>query len=342
MMSSPASFSFHALPNFVNTSVKFSPLRSSLYCNSTVKVPPFSRRRPPLRLLLEQSASSRRPPNRRFIEFLSQKAAVILLGSFIFMGFTASCRSLALSAKTGETRKENVAEREAERGDGMWERVLEGDPRNVEALKALLYGKMREGKMKEAVKYVEMLIEVEGKDVVEWRLLLGLCYETMGQLSTAKRIFREILEESPLLLRALHGLAMTMHKNHEGPAMFEMLSKALEQARHEKRVTEERNIRILIAQMHVIEGNLEDGLKECQDLVRENPGDFRPYLCQGIIYSLMNQKEEAQQQFDTYRDLVPEEIPHRGFLDKAMLAAKAKTREQQQPPKEYAAEFLNR
>lgn len=43
-----------------------------------------------------------------------------------------------------------------------------------------------------------------------------------------------------------------MHKNREGPAVFEMLHKALELARRENRVTEERNIRILIAQMHMV------------------------------------------------------------------------------------------
>lgn len=48
------------------------------------------------------------------------------------------------------------------------------------------------------------------------------------------------------------GLALVMHKNHEGPAVFVMLNKALEIAQREKRVIEERNIRILIAQMHVV------------------------------------------------------------------------------------------
>lgn len=43
-----------------------------------------------------------------------------------------------------------------------------------------------------------------------------------------------------------------MHKNREGPAVFVMLDKALEIARRENRVIEERNIRILIAQMHVV------------------------------------------------------------------------------------------
>lgn len=50
----------------------------------------------------------------------------------------------------------------------------------------------------------------------------------------------------------IQGLAMVMHKNLEGPAVFEMLNKALDIARREKRVIEERNIRILIAQMHVV------------------------------------------------------------------------------------------
>jgi hypothetical protein len=50
----------------------------------------------------------------------------------------------------------------------------------------------------------------------------------------------------------LQGLALVMHKNDEGPAVLEMLNKALDIAQREKRVTEERNIKILIAQMHVV------------------------------------------------------------------------------------------
>ncbi|PKI79324.1 hypothetical protein CRG98_000269 [Punica granatum] len=198
---------------------------------------------------------------------------------------------------------------------------------------------MRRGKTKEAVKYVEKLIDAEPFEV-EWRLLQALCYETMGQLSTAKRLLKEILEEKPLLLRALHGLAMVMHKNNEGPAVFEMLYKALELACRENRVTEERNIRILIAQMLVVKGDLDGGLKKFQDLVRDDPRDFRPYLCQGIIYSLLDKKKDAQEQFETYQTLVPREFPQRDFLDDVVLEAKSKSRAQFQ--KEFISEFPNR
>ncbi|KAJ7956929.1 Protein SLOW GREEN 1 chloroplastic [Quillaja saponaria] len=205
---------------------------------------------------------------------------------------------------------ENLQHRSEE--EELYEKLLEDDPLNVEALKMRL----------------------------KWRLLLALCYETMGQLSKAKRLFKEILEERPLMLRALHGLALVMHKNLEGPAVFDMLNKALELARREKRVPEERNIGILIAQMHVVKGDLEEGLKRFQDLVNENPRDFRPYLCQGIIYSLLDKKTEAEEQFETYRALAPEEFPQRGFLDDVVLTAKTASQEQFQ--KEFNAEFSYR
>lgn len=99
--------------------------------------------------------------------------------------------------------EEKNEEKEKDQEEEMWEKVLEKDPKNVEALKVVLYGKIKRGKSKEAVKFVEDLIAAEPKEV-EWRLLLALCYETMGQLSKAKRLFREILKRRPLLLRALH------------------------------------------------------------------------------------------------------------------------------------------
>lgn len=244
------------------------------------------------------------------------------------------------SVNSGSVLEEKeVKEKSEEEEEEMWESVLEKDPRNVEALKVVLYGKIKRGKSTEAVKFVEDLIDVEPNEV-EWRLLLALCYEAMGKLSTAKRLFRDILHQNPLLVRALHGLAMAMHKNHEGPAIFEMLNNAQELASRENKVTEERNIRILIAQMHVVQGNLEESLKRFQDLIDENPRDFRPYICQGIIYSLLGKKEEAAQQFETYQALVPEEFPQRGFIDDVAIAAKRTSREQFQ--KEFRDQFSYR
>ncbi|XP_059624387.1 protein SLOW GREEN 1, chloroplastic [Cornus florida] len=272
-------------------------------------------------------------------KLFTEKIVVLLVGSFILMGSLGARPVMAVPAQKSsysermEQKSETLNDKNEEE---MYEKLLEDKPRNLEALKVVLYGKMSRGKPEEAVHYVERLIDVEPNNV-EWRLLRALCYEMMGQLSKAKRFFKEILKERPLLLRALHGLAMVMHKNHEGPAVFEMLNKALDVARQEKRVTEERSIKILIAQMHVMKGELEEGLENFKDLVNENPRDFRPYLCQGIIYSLLDKKKEAEEQFEIYRSLVPEEFPERGFLDDVVLAAKRESREKLE--KDFKAEF---
>lgn len=217
--------------------------------------------------------------------------------------------------------------RATEEEEVMYVKLLQENPKDVVALKMVVNVKMRSGKTKEALEYVERLIKIEPSEM-EWRLLQALCHEMLGNLGKAKSLFKNILKQRPLLLRALHGLAMVMHKNHEGPAVFEMLERALEVARLEKRVNEERNVRILIAQMHIVKGNFEEALENFQALVNENPRDFRPYLCQGIIYSLLDKKKEAEEYFEIYRSLVPDEFPHRGFLDDVVLAAKTESRQQ--------------
>nr|XP_048335780.1 protein SLOW GREEN 1, chloroplastic [Ziziphus jujuba var. spinosa] len=240
-------------------------------------------------------------PQKNLQRILVEKFVGFVIGSVIFAGCFNVRGAIALPAPTSSYSNANLEEgRDKSEDEELYEKILEKEPRNVEALKVVLYGKMRRGKTKEAVRYVEKLIDME-PDEVEWRLLLALCYEIMGQLSTAKRLFKEILVERPLLVRALHGLALVMHKNHEGPAVFEMLNKALEVARHAKRVTEERNIKILIAQMHVVMGELEEALQKFQDLIDEDHRDFRPYLCQG----------EFEETLEQFQDLVKED--HRDF-----------------------------
>ncbi|KAH6810366.1 hypothetical protein C2S51_024128 [Perilla frutescens var. frutescens] len=260
-------------------------------------------------------------PQRKIISFLVEKIATLLLGSLILAGCVRARPALAVPVQESE-----VFEEKRDEGEEMCMKLLQENPKDVDVLKMVVNVKMRRGKTGEAVENVEKLIELQPNEM-EWRLLQALCYEMMGDLSKAKSLFKNILKQKPLLLRALHGLAMVMHKKGEGPAVFEMLERALEVARQESRVNEERNIRILVAQMHLIKGDLEEALAKFQALIDENPRDFRPYLCQGIVYSLLDKKKEADENFEIYHSLVPEEFPQRGFLDDVVLAAKTESKQ---------------
>ncbi|GER35128.1 tetratricopeptide repeat protein [Striga asiatica] len=327
------------------------------------------------------------PPPKKISKYFMETFVAVLLGSLVFVGFFKSRPVLSEPVRESvvleeiDSQSEQSREKEEEEEDEeeiMCVKLLQQNPESIEALKMVVNVKMKKGKPGESMEYVEKLIDLQPNEM-EWRLLEALCYEMTGDLSKAKSLFKEILKQSPLLLKALHGLAMVMHKKKEGPAVFAMLDKALEIARREKRVNEERNIRILIAQMHTIKGNFEEALENFQDLIEENPRDFRPYLCQviseveykltyllnlimdiyfmaycenlsmgekaskkeiaenekkkmvdfeGIVYSLLEKTKEAEENFEIYRSLVPDEFPQRGFLDDVVLAAKIDLKQQ--------------
>ncbi|XP_074558333.1 protein SLOW GREEN 1, chloroplastic [Curcuma longa] len=268
--------------------------------------------------------------NPSFWRRIVEGAVVVVFGSLLCLArFTArpvlalddpqrSNFSASLEEKTGAPEVEDEVEMNA--------KLLEKNPEDVEALKVVLYGKLKKGKTKEAVRFVERLIDLE-PDEVEWQLLQALCYELMGNLGKAKKLFKDLLMEWPLLIRALHGLALAMYKSGESNGAFEMLNKALKLAQRENRVTEEQNIKILIAQMHVVKGDLEAASQHFQNLINANPRDFRPYLCQGIVYSLLDKKKEAEEHFEIYRSLVPDELPQRSFIDDVILSAKTESQQ---------------
>jgi hypothetical protein len=61
-------------------------------------------------------------------------------------------------------------------------------------------------------------------------------------------------------------------------------------------------------------------------------------LIQGIVYALLDKKEEADIQFDIYRSLVPDEFPDKSFINDIILAVKTESNDRIQ--NELGSEFL--
>ncbi|CAN6331621.1 unnamed protein product [Urochloa humidicola] len=240
--------------------------------------------------------------------------------------------------KEKEEQQEDVEEEEEDEVR-MYSAILSRNPGDVDALKCALYAKMKRADWGGALRYARRLRDA-GPGEVEWRLMEAQLHELKGDLAEAERRFKEVLAEEPLLVRALHGLAICMQKKHEGPAGFEMLENALQLAASDKRVPEERNIKLLIAQMHVVLGQLDVASEKLQNLINEDPRDFRPHLCQGIVYALLDRKEDADKQFDIYRSLVPDEFPDKSFINDVIQAARMESNDRLQ--KEFGSEFLSK
>eukprot|EP01018_Ginkgo_biloba_P033803 Gb_41698 [translate_table: standard] len=208
-------------------------------------------------------------------------------------------------------------------------------PTDVQALEIVLYARMKNGDIAESIKTVEKLIALQPSDL-EWKLVKAQLHEFGGEIEEARREYQEILEFKPLSVRALQGLAMIMHKCGEDAAMVEMLEGALERALREKKNSEAYNLKLLLGHMYIVQDKLQQALEHYERLTEEDPNDFRPYLCQGIIYSVLERKDEAEQRFTKYRKLVPQNFPNRGFLDEIMFSAKAESQKREKEAEKLA------
>ncbi|XP_047330015.1 protein SLOW GREEN 1, chloroplastic-like [Impatiens glandulifera] len=198
------------------------------------------------------------------------------------------------------------------------------NPNDVQALKYLMEAKVKNQKIDEAITIVNRLIELEPEEE-EWPLLKAHMHFKNDQAEIALKGFSEIASKDPLRSEAYHGLVMVasqLESEKEMKSIEERILEAIEICERDEKKKEARNLRLLIAQIRVIEGDFDGSLKIYKELVEDEPRDFRPYLCQGIIYTLLRKKDEAEEQFQKYRKFVPEEHPFVDYFDENMMATK--------------------
>ncbi|CAA2967552.1 protein SLOW GREEN 1, chloroplastic-like [Olea europaea var. sylvestris] len=264
-----------------------------------------------------------------FTVLSSLRTALITTVTAAVLFFSGFCFSLqpgiALAdspAPTVETAA-NDALTEEEREKSL-EVELSSNPYDVRALKNLMEIKIKSKKIPEAIGILDKLIELEPEEH-EWPLLKAHLHAYNEEIELARRGFNELLKVDPFRVEAYHGLVTAASQEESGEEL-EKIKKKVEEAmklcKTENKKSDLRDFKLLFAQIRVIEGDYDDALTVYKELVKEEPRDFRPYLCQGIIYTLLRKNGEAEKNFEKYRSLVPKEHPYAKYIDDNMLATK--------------------
>ncbi|KAE8713218.1 putative zinc finger protein [Hibiscus syriacus] len=196
------------------------------------------------------------------------------------------------------------------------------NPNDIEALQSLMEVLIKSKKLPQAIEVIDRLIEIEPEDD-EWPMLRAQILSYSGDYAQAKNEFEEIIAKDPARVEAFHGLVMAYSESGQKLKELEKrIEGAMEKCKKEKKNKDFRDFKLLIAQIRVIEGNHSEALKVYEGLVKEEPRDFRPYLCMGIIYSLLKKKDEAEKYFEKVRRLVPRNHPYREYFVDNMVATK--------------------
>ncbi|XP_068644275.1 protein SLOW GREEN 1, chloroplastic-like [Aristolochia californica] len=229
--------------------------------------------------------------------------------------------SLAVSTPppTVETKEDSVSDVEKEKA---LKEYIDSHPDDVSALKALMEVKVKLQKLPEAIDELDRLILLQPEEK-EWPLLRGHLYLYSGEVSTAKSIFEELISADRFRVEAYHGLMMAVSQSDPDSleGYLKRVKETVERCKKERK-EDLRDFKLLLAQVQVTQGKYEDALTLYKELVKEDPRDFRPYLCQGIIYALLRKMDEAEKQFEKYRRLVPRGHPYADYFDDNVLATK--------------------
>ncbi|GLU06220.1 hypothetical protein SLE2022_232680 [Rubroshorea leprosula] len=289
-----------------------SPSSSFLRLKTRFSLPPPSSTRlnpHPLPSLSVRASSNPTPNLKSFAN------TVILLGATTLMigkfsQFPAKAESPVTVTEQTSILEENTQEQETA---SPLSDFLESNTEAIEALKSVLQQKLESGEDEETLNILNQLVSLQ-PEVMEWKFLLARLLSEMGQTENARNVFEEILDRNPLSFEALFENALLMERCGDGEAVMRRLEEALSIAQDENKVKEARDVRLIIAQILFLQKNVEEALKSYQELAREDPSDFRPYFCQGMIYSLLDQNEEAKEQFAKYRELSPKKFEVEGYL----------------------------
>ncbi|KAK6126061.1 hypothetical protein DH2020_040175 [Rehmannia glutinosa] len=308
-----SSLSFRITPPPPLHHVSHSPVKASSQ-NSNPKHPNKPRNFPKFQINTSENSNS--------IPIKATVITTIATAAFFLSGFCFSSRPsiaepMSPPPTVDTTASDSVTDEE--KGKSV-------EQHEIDELKNLVEIKIKSKNIPEAISILDRLTQLE-PDEIEWRLLRAHLYAHNGEFESARKVFDEMLNKDPCCLEACQGLVNVDSQQESSNEELKNTERKIEEAirlckENGNSNTDLRDFKMLLAQIQVLEGKYDDALKFYQELEKEEPRDFRPYLCQGLIYTLLSRKSDAEINFEKYRRLVPEGHPYESYFDDNMMATK--------------------
>ncbi|KAI3915789.1 hypothetical protein MKW92_053380 [Papaver armeniacum] len=136
--------------------------------------------------------------------------------------------------------------------------------------------------------------------------------------------FEQLLSTNSLLIEAYHGLIITISdsRSEDFSDVLIKLQTAISDCEKKNKAEELREFKLLIAQVKVAHKKYKEALKDYEELAKEDPMVCRPYLCMGILYTLLKKTFKADQNFKLYKMLVPKGHSYARYLEGQIYVTK--------------------
>lgn len=238
---------------------------------------------------------------------------VMVIGGAAFLGLGVLPYLDNLLPETSASKPTPTDERvSAAKG---YELVLQKDPNNTYALRGLLEIRLQEKNLKGAVPLLERLAELHPQ-VSEYAILLAQTQAELGDKEAAVKTYRELLQRQPGNLLALVG-ATDLLVQLGRPAMAEsLLQQSLKKVNPKQ--ADMTGIQIQMARVYLAQGKVPPALALLDQLIQQNPQDFRPVFAKAQTLKAIGKTKDAQPLFTKAAELAPPE--HRDEIKRLAAA----------------------
>ncbi|EFJ21843.1 hypothetical protein SELMODRAFT_417125 [Selaginella moellendorffii] len=260
-----------------------------------------------------------------------RRIAALFLGSsaLLLAAGMNSCR-VARAEEAIASANENVATTTAvEQKEGAPEKKKTLRRRTQEEEEEILddltrlHGFMEKRDMPAAIKVLSKLIDMNPSQL-EFRFIRGHAYEYIGDLDNALKEFEDAVKVDPLSLRALQGLALVLKKQGKDIDFIQkIVEDAAAKATEEDRPKDARNFRMLRGQLLTLKEELPQALELYEQLSKEDPTDFRPHVCQGLVCCMLGELDQAEEHFSNFEKYCPQYYEGREAIEELVNRARS-------------------
>ena len=237
---------------------------------------------------------------------------VVAVGAFLALSvlpfFTTGSQTTTATSPGNNPSEENDPLAELEARARGYELVLEREPDNQTAIEGLVDARIQLGDREGVIAPLEKLAELN-PNTPEYRVLLGQAKQSIGDLEGAADEYRTVLTQRPGDMNALQGLTALLLQQERPQAAVGLLQDTLQSAPQANEVTpgaiDVISVQLLLAQVYVEEGDIDEALQVYDDAIDAAEDDFRPVLAKALVLRDTGREPDAAVLFKQAEELAP-------------------------------------
>ncbi|MFM7887326.1 MAG: tetratricopeptide repeat protein [Pseudanabaena sp.] len=189
-----------------------------------------------------------------------------------------------------------------------FEAVLKSDPKNQTVLIGLVNLRNQLGKVKETIEPLQTLSDAF-PDTPEYRMTLAKTYLELKDPKNAVAEYRKILTTKPGYIPALQSVVGIELNDKRPEAAIGLLQDTLKTAETANKIqansVDTGSVRWILGEVYRQQNRRDDSITTYDQMIKENPKDFRPYVGKAQLKQVQGKDDEAKKLFNKGLELAP-------------------------------------